>query len=202
MKRTLHFIVIFAVVFTLFAVEFTTNVRSTAAKDCFVFDSNNSSLHSLRSILISGHNYTVYSYIIDKITGKEILIQTFTFTFNGRKLPRFRGHIIVIDHDCDVLFHDGRLNNDDAGETFAVYCKADGSVEVMAIYKGEGFLAFVASPAEIAAVPTHPATNTIIKQGKGAFLYRLTSGLLQVNRAEDGTPAKDYSFAFPDCAQP
>jgi hypothetical protein len=93
------------------------------------------------------------------------------------------------------IFTDGRLNDCDAGQTAAVYCQSNGSVEVKAIYKGEGYPAFTASEDEIAKVPTHPAKNTLIKSGNGAFLYRLTSGLLQVNRAEDGT-GKVYSFKF------
>jgi hypothetical protein len=103
--------------------------------------------------------------------------------------------IIYPSQDSCANFSDGRLNKCDAGQTAAVYCKADGSVEVLAIYKGEGYPAFTATTEEIAKVPTHPAKNTLIKSGNGAFLYRLTSGLLQVNRAEDGT-GKVYSFRF------
>jgi hypothetical protein len=77
-----------------------------------------------------------------------------------------------------------------------VYCKDDGSVEVKAIFDGKGYPAFIATREEIAKVPTHPAKNTLIKQGNGAFLYRLTSGELQVNRRQDGIPAKEYSFRF------
>jgi hypothetical protein len=98
------------------------------------------------------------------------------------------------EDDCPI-FTDGRLNDCDAGQTAAVYCNDDGSVKVLAIFKGEGYPAFTATEDEIAAVPTHPAKNTLIKSGNGAFLYRLTSGLLQVNRAEDGT-GKVYSFRF------
>jgi len=97
-------------------------------------------------------------------------------------------------------FTDGRLNKCDAGQTAAVYCLADGSIRVYAIFESKGYLAFTASPKEIDAVPLHPAQNTLIKQGNGARLYRLTGGELQLNRvAPDG---QDHSFTFSDCPRP
>ena len=99
------------------------------------------------------------------------------------------------------MFWDGRLNDCDPGQTVAVYCLADGSVNILAIYKSMGYDAILASPSEIAAVPKHPVVNTPIKSGNGATLYRLTSGELQVNRAEDGT-GKTYRFIFNDCPKP
>jgi hypothetical protein len=51
---------------------------------------------------------------------------------------------------------------------------------------------------KIAKVPKNPTVNTVIKSGNGATLYRLMSGELQVNRAEDGT-GKMYRFVFSDC---
>jgi hypothetical protein len=91
-------------------------------------------------------------------------------------------------------FTDGRLNKCDAGQSVAVYCKPDGTVEALAIYKGEGLPGIIATPAEIAAIPTHPAKNTLIKQSNGVRLYRLTSGLLQINRADEH--GKDYIYRF------
>jgi len=98
------------------------------------------------------------------------------------------------------LSNDGRLNNSDSGETFAVYCTTDGSVMVLGIdpTTSNGFLAFVATPIEIAKVPTKPTTDTAIKSGNGATLYRLTSGELQVNRLE--TTGKMYAYIFTDCS--
>jgi hypothetical protein len=121
-------------------------------------------------------------------------ISIFIVDYNGQKeyeavIPPCSGN------DCPI-FEDGRLNDCDAGQTAAVYCTDNGSVKVLAIFDGKGYPAFTASPEEIAAVPTHPAKNTLIKSSNGAFLYRLTSGELQVNRRHDGTPAKDYSFRF------
>jgi hypothetical protein len=99
------------------------------------------------------------------------------------------------------IFLDGRLNDCDADETAAIYCEADGSVMVMAIWQGKGYDAFSASPDEIALVPKKPTANTAIKSGNGATLYRLMSGQLQVNRAADDT-GKLYRFIFDDCAKP
>jgi hypothetical protein len=98
-------------------------------------------------------------------------------------------------------FADGRLNHCDAGQTVAVYCEKDGSVTALAIYANKGYPAFTVTPDEIAQVPIHPAKNTAIKSGNGATLYRLTSGEMQVNRAEDGT-GKLYAFRFKDCPKP
>jgi hypothetical protein len=112
---------------------------------------------------------------------------------------------VNITLDCGAntrcSFTDGRLNNCDAGQTAAVYCLADGSVKILAIYKSKGYDALLVTPAEIAKVPAKPAVNTAIKTGNGATLYRLTSGELQVNRAEDVT-GKLYSFIFKDCPKP
>ena len=101
---------------------------------------------------------------------------------------------------CPIFF-DGRLNDCDAGETVAIYCEADGSINVLAIWMSQGYAAIVASPVEIAKVPKNPTVNTAIKSGNGATLYRLTSGELQVNRAENDT-GKMYHFIFNDCPKP
>ena len=101
---------------------------------------------------------------------------------------------------CPIFF-DGRLNSCDSGQTAAIYCLSNGSVQILAINSAtsQGYLAVVASAAEIRAVPKNPPKNTLIKQGNGARLYRLTSGELQVNRIEDRT-GKDYHFTFKACS--
>lgn len=93
------------------------------------------------------------------------------------------------------IFDDGRLNMD-ALETAAIYCLADGSVRVYVPGSPLWTIAFDASPAEIASVATKPLKNTLIKSGKGAFLYRLTSGELQINSSNN------YVFIFKDCPKP
>ena len=118
----------------------------------------------------------------------------------GDNVPK--GAIVTISCSAAAdgsIFYDGRVNTKDAGETVAGYCQADGSIRVYAIDRktSHGHLAFVASAAEIAKVP-HPTHNTVIKSGGGATLYRLTSGELQLNRAEEHT-GKMYSFIFGGC---
>src|SRR5258708_723505 len=71
------------------------------------------------------------------------------------------------------VFSDDRLNNNDAGQTVAVYCEADGSVKVLHIWQRQAYAAILASPDEIAKVPKNPTGNTVIKSGNGATLYRL-----------------------------
>ncbi len=98
------------------------------------------------------------------------------------------------------LYYDGRLNDKDGAETAAVYCMGDGSVRVYALGT-PWFISFTASHTEIARVPKKPAVNTLIKQGKGAVLYRLTSGELQVN-SPGLDPNHGYYFIFQDCPVP
>lgn len=71
--------------------------------------------------------------------------------------------------------------------TAAVYCRY-GNVEVYAIVGGGGVPAFTVTAAEIAAVGQFPPTNTLIREGQGIRLYRLTSGELQVNAPLNGDP--------------
>src|SRR5260221_10249372 len=78
-------------------------------------------------------------------------------------------------------FTDGRLNSHDPWETAALFCQPNGNLNVLVIGQPVWTLAFTVTPAAIAAVPKHPAQNTLIKQAHGAALYRLTDGLLQVN---------------------
>ena len=97
------------------------------------------------------------------------------------------------------LFSDGRMNDSDAVETAAVYCQDDGSVRVYVPNVPTWTIGFTASLAEIASVPKKPATHTLIKQGGGARLYRLTTGELQVNSPQSAQA--DYVFIFKDCPQ-
>lgn len=81
----------------------------------------------------------------------------------------------------------------------AIYCKADGSVEVYEIINSAGVYAFNASAAEIAAIG-FPASNTLIKQGGSSNirLYRLTSGQFQVNAPLNGD-ANGYVVIWDGC---
>jgi hypothetical protein len=96
------------------------------------------------------------------------------------------------------LFTDGRINNDDAGETVAIYC-SKGDVTVFAIFEGKGYLAFKVTKAELDKLPKHPAQNLLVKEAKGARLYKLTTGELQVNRASgEGT---EYVYRWSGCGE-
>ncbi len=103
------------------------------------------------------------------------------------------------------VFSDGRLNQD-AGQTAAVYFQtrrdANGlpqrEIEVWAVVNGKGIKAFTVTQAELDAVDYQPAVNTLIKQGQGVRLYRLTSGqLLLIGPSLDPTkPMEEYKFYF------
>src|SRR5262249_34035630 len=81
------------------------------------------------------------------------------------------------------LFLDGRRNKWEPWETAAIYCLGDGSVRVYVIGQPQWFIAFDASPGEIARVSKHPVRNTVIKTGHGAGLVRLQNGMLLVSTA-------------------
>jgi hypothetical protein len=103
-----------------------------------------------------------------------------------------------IDGDCKQthLFNDGRLDQDSAYQSVALYC--DGSTLIAyAMFESKGYLAFKITQAEIDKFPKNPARNILIKVAKGVRLYRLSSGELQINRAteDDG----EYSFILTSC---
>lgn len=99
---------------------------------------------------------------------------------------------------------DGRTNLD-AHATAAIYCQDDGAIHVYAITSSStGELAFVVTPAEIAAVGI-PTTNTVLARGSSPFggelvLYRLTSGEFQLSGpALPPETAKGYTFIWDGC---
>lgn len=109
------------------------------------------------------------------------------------------GQLVAAPTSGGVSFNDGRLNNNDPGATFAVYCKS-GGIEVWAINSaGQGSLAFFATNDEIAAVPNPPDENTIIEEGLGVRLFRLTNGSFQVVGVTD-FEGKTYNLSFSACA--
>jgi hypothetical protein len=200
-KHLVNLLAIAAILTTVFVFN-PVSAERVSAGACVILDTtHNDSLVHFVDVPV-GHSITATFYKLDGTQiGTITVVATSTPAGYSSTITPYR--IVIIDNDCNrCSFTDGRLNCNDAGQTAAIYCKPDGSVEVLAIFEGKGYPAFTASPAEIASVPAKPAKNTLIKQGNGAFLYRLTSGQLQVNRREDGTPAKDYSFRFNDCAKP
>jgi len=88
-----------------------------------------------------------------------------------------------------------------AGATVIGFCQPDGTLYVYTLgtTPNSGSLAYMVSPAEFAAVPTHPAANTVIKSGGGATLTRLTNGLLQLSRPN--ASGKVYSYTFTGCGK-
>lgn len=93
----------------------------------------------------------------------------------------------------------------DPARTAAIFCKSDGSIDIWQVVNSQGVPAFTASPIDIAAIPSRPASNTLIKsdgQGDiGVRLYRLTSGQFQVN-APRGNDPNGYVFIWNGCGTP
>lgn len=96
---------------------------------------------------------------------------------------------------------DGRLNVD-AGAPVALYCQSDGILILDIDSSGKGVNPFFVSQAEIDAVDSSPAANTVIASGvvsRGYItLYRLTSGEFQLVTV-DQDPSKTYNFIFDGC---
>jgi hypothetical protein len=81
-------------------------------------------------------------------------------------------------------------------QSAAVYCR-EHNIEIYAVNESVGYFAFTVTPQELAKFPLKPEHNILIKQKLGARLYKLTSGLYQVNRIKpDG---KEYTFIFEGC---
>ena len=85
--------------------------------------------------------------------------------------------------DNCALF-DGRLNRvcEEPWQTAAVYCRADGAIDVYGITNGEGWLAFRATQAEVDSLGIPNQNGLIDRSADGKIrLYRLTTGEFQVN---------------------
>jgi hypothetical protein len=113
---------------------------------------------------------------------------------------RSTGQLLASDSEATVTkpicFTDARLNKCDAGQTAAVYCEK-GTLIVYAIYNGKGYLAFKMTKEELDRFPANPERNILIKQIMGVRLYRLSSGELQINRAQN--EGQDYVFRWQGC---
>jgi hypothetical protein len=101
----------------------------------------------------------------------------------------------------NISFNDGRINKyvADDNQTATIYCTKSGGVEIYGFYNGKSYLALRVTKAEIAAVPEHPAQNTLIKEAHGIRLYRLAGGQLQVNAPPLEAGKGDYTFIWDHC---
>lgn len=110
------------------------------------------------------------------------------------------GSVIDVDlvQECSIPPpDDGRINNIivDPEQTVAVYCRSDG-IEIIKPVGNQPVTVIYATVQEINAVGV-PYTNTLIKAGYDARLYRLSSGEFQVNAP--GLGGKDYIFTWSGC---
>lgn len=102
--------------------------------------------------------------------------------------------------DPNCIVDDGRLNHLDAAAPATIYCLPDGGVAIWDLnLMSAGELALAVAPGEIAAVPTHPAENTLIAGAGGIRLYRLTTGQLQVNAPPNYSTEPEYVFVWSGC---
>jgi hypothetical protein len=91
-------------------------------------------------------------------------------------------------------FTDGRINSSvilDGGAPVAVYCRADGSIDVwfISVSSSRGSLLFRVSAQRIEDVGVPTEENALLRFLGSVAVYRLTTGEFQVNAANfDGTP--------------
>lgn len=99
---------------------------------------------------------------------------------------------------------DARLNYEDAGASYSVYCNEDNSVTVVAIPKnGTPFVSFVATLAEIETAGANPSPAAAIDSGLSGSggtitLYRRPDGFFQLS-GPSHDPAKGYFVDFDAC---
>lgn len=101
---------------------------------------------------------------------------------------------------------DGRLNSicEEPWQTAAIYCRADGSIDVYGITDSVGWLAFRTTPSEIDAVGI-PSQNSLLERSDDGKirLYRLSTGQFQVNSPIwdnlRGNLPDGYIFQFNGC---
>jgi hypothetical protein len=102
---------------------------------------------------------------------------------------------------------DGRENPvcKEPWQTAAIYCRADGSIEVYGITDSIGWLAFRSTPSEIDAVGVQSQNALIERSDNGTIrLYRLSTGEFQVNAPRwdrlRGNLPDGYVFIFGGCS--
>jgi hypothetical protein len=141
--------------------------------------------------------------------------QFFGYWFEGNQAPAMTIHAfpappMPADSDGQVVVacthSDGRLNSicEEPYQTAAIYCRADGSIDVYGITDGEGWLAFRTTQAEIDAVGVPAQNNLIERSDDGKIrLYRLSTGEFQVNApmwdVVRGNLPDGYVFQFGGC---
>lgn len=98
---------------------------------------------------------------------------------------------------------DNRVNVYDRAAGVVIYCLPDDTIALYDIdIRGHGALALTATSAEVAAIPTFPGENTLIKANGVIRLYRLTSGELQVNAPGIYVADPEYVFRWNGCSTP
>jgi hypothetical protein len=108
---------------------------------------------------------------------------------------------------ADSGMGDGRINPGDPLQSVAVYCIATNTIGLLPIVVGPdgvtqgGPTEYFITPAQITAVPTHPAQNMLVATEPGNIqLFRLTNGDLQlVAPSIIGSALPNYTFEWAGC---
>jgi hypothetical protein len=102
---------------------------------------------------------------------------------------------------CSTTFHDGRINNRDAGQTVAIYCTGGETGGVFTLIPASPVwkLGLVATAAEINAVKPNPNHPVLIKRKGHIKLFRLQDGSLQINAPGLNPKKEDYNYIFSNC---
>jgi hypothetical protein len=204
LKRLQHLVVMAA----LIASAFTLTSAHAAVGPCILAEFDGPGFYTLDAP--AGHSVT-YTFL----SGGVPIIGPVTVTSPGPGYTTYTAledqHFIAVDNDTECeepaelpetkqpqrtapLFTDGRVNNNDALQTVAVYCDKPraGDVQIYVVVDNKGYFAYTVTKDELAATPQNPPSPYLIKGTLDAELYRLADGSLQIGRGA-------YVFDWPGC---
>jgi hypothetical protein len=214
MKRIAYWFVLLLFSFTVFTA--TQPAKAQQGAEVLTSASCNATTHTLTVSVgnVSDGSAEIFAVIFNPFTFIGPFTQsgngTVTFTITNPIFVSGMEVVAVLGDESDDIFttctegdedcfdEDDRLNPVCLypEESFAVYCRAD-SIVIYAVNEGVGYFAFSITQEELDEYDDFPEHNILIEQAKGARLYKLTSGLYQVNRLKpDG---KEYYFIFDGC---
>lgn len=122
---------------------------------------------------------------------------TYTIVFGNTAAPGITTDfgVMLADYGDGVMlitFSEGPIKHYAGQETAIVYCNARGNLNVWLASHAPGYFPFTATKDELVSVSPRPAQDTLIKSDVGVALYRLPTGKVQINAAND------YVFVWND----
>jgi hypothetical protein len=193
-KRLSLLIAVVLVVVTVFgALATPKSAKAVGGEYCFLNQGVVASLDILGSFPTQTFRYTGH------LPDGELFIQTISYQNLGNGYTHIEVHFSV--SNCTITFHDGRINNRDAGQTVAIYCTGGevGGIFTLIPASPVWKLGLVVTAAEVKAVKPNPDHPVLIKKTGHVSLYRLQGGELQINAPGINFMKEDYNYIFNNC---